>query len=302
MAAATLAICSIRRVAQDADIPYADGIAARVDFDDDVIDGLYRLELGVGEHIVVEVAGFDVAGRQDQVRRLHGLDDVEDRKASRLQQSRIQIDIDLPYLSSLHRGGRDVGDLFDLRGDSVVGQVVERPFVEVAAGSRHEGDGNVGDVELDDERLKNTRRQAVQDLGDALHHLHLAHIDIRAPVEPDLHRTDALLGEGLHMFDVGSGTDGLFNRVDNALFDVERRGALIDDSDEGDRNLNVGKEIDREPFERCGPQDHHGQGQHENADAIAEREECQPHNGDVRGETLDVKRSEHSVTAGGAFT
>ncbi|CAE6698544.1 hypothetical protein NSPZN2_10593 [Nitrospira defluvii] len=289
---------NVRGVGQDTDIPHTHGIAARVDLDDDVVDRFHGFELGVGEHVVVEVPGLDVARRQDQVGGLHRLDDVEDRQASRLEQCRVQIDVDLPDLPALYRGGRDVGDLFDLRGNGVVGQVVECPFVKVAAGCSHERDGNIGDVELDDKGLENAGWQAVQDLGDALHHLHLAYVDVRAPIEPDLHRPDALLGKGLHMFDVGGGTDGFLNGVHDALFDIERRRALVNDPDECDRNLNVGKEIDRQSFQRRGPQDHHGEGQHQDADAIAEREECQPHIGDVNGETLEVKRREYAVNAG----
>ena len=74
------------------------------------------------------------------------------------------------------------------------------------------------------------------------------------------------------MFDVRGGTDGLFDGIDDALFDVEGRRAFIDDADEGHRHLNLGKEIDRQPLQRGGAQQHHGQGQHQDADAIAKGE------------------------------
>ena len=64
------------------DIPHADGVALLVDLHDDVLNRLDRAELIVGEDVVVEVAGFDVARREDQVGGFDGLDDVEDREAS----------------------------------------------------------------------------------------------------------------------------------------------------------------------------------------------------------------------------
>ena len=73
-----------------------------------------------------------------------------------------------------------------------------------------------------------------------------------------LDRADPLLGERFHMFHVGGGTDGFLDRVDDALFDVERGSTFVDDTDERDRDLDVGKEIDGEPVERGGPEDHHG--------------------------------------------
>ena len=129
-----------------------------------------------------------------------------------MQQRRVEIDIDLADLAAFNGGGRDIGDLLDLRRDRIEGQVVERPFVEIVARDRHDRDRNVGDVELDDKGLQNAGREAVQNLGDALHHLHLADVDVRAPVEPDLHRADALLGERLDMFDIRGGTDGFLDR------------------------------------------------------------------------------------------
>ena len=104
------------------------------------------------------------------------------------------------------------------------------------------------------------------------------------------------------MFDVGGGTDRFFDRIDDALFDIERRCALVNDPDERDRNLNVRKEIDRQAFQRGGSQDHHSQGQHQDADAIAECEECQPHNEYVNGDTRDVTRREVAINGGNSFT
>ena len=249
-----------------------------IDLDHDVVDRFHRLELRIREHVVVEVARFDVTRRKNQVGGLHGLDHIEDGESARLQQRRVQVDVDLANFPALNRSGCDVSDLFNLRRDGVIGQIVEPSFVEVAARYRDHGDGNIGDVELDDERLQNTGRQAVEDLGDALHHFHLPHVDICAPVEPDLNRPNALFRERFDMLDVRGGTDGLFDGIDHALLDIERGRPFINDADKGDRHLNIGEQIDRKTFERRGSQNDHGQGQHQDADTVSKCEECQPHN------------------------
>src|SRR5207247_8978612 len=129
-----------------------------------------RLELIVREHVVVQVAGLEVPGRQDQVRRLNGLDDIQDREPPALQHRRVQVDVDLADLAALDRRRGDIGQLLALRGDRVKGQVIEPPLVQVAAGDGHEGGRDVRHVELDDEGLENAGGEVVEDRGDELHH------------------------------------------------------------------------------------------------------------------------------------
>ena len=93
------------------------------------------------------------------------------------------------------RGCRDVRDLFDLGGDGVVRQIVEGSFVQFVTRDRHDGDGDVGYVKFDDKGLQNAWWETIQNLSNALHHLHLPHVDIGSPVEPDLHSPEALLAE-----------------------------------------------------------------------------------------------------------
>ena len=185
----------VRGVGHGAQVLHPHRRALRRRLHDHVVDRLDRLELIVREHVVVEVAGLEVAGREDQVRRLDRLDDVQDREPPPLQHRRVQIDVDLADLAAFDRRRGDIRQLLDLWGDGVEREVVESALVKVAAGDGHERGRDVRHVELDDEGLENAGGQLVQDLGDALHHFHLAHVDVGAPVEPHLDRPDALLGE-----------------------------------------------------------------------------------------------------------
>src|SRR4029079_13079956 len=231
---------------------------------------------------------FDVARGENQIGSLHGFDDVEDREAASISPCRVEVDVDLTDTALLHRSCGDVGDLFNLWGNRIRGQVVEGPFVEIVAGDRHKGDWDIGDVELDDEGLPDAGRKAIENLGDTLHPLHLASVNVRAPVEPDLYCADALLGEGLDMLDVRRRTDSFLDGIDDTLFDVERWCAFIDHADERNRHLNLWKEIDRYPLHRGAAQDHHGQGQHQDADAVAKCEQSQPHDGSAECWVLSV--------------
>ncbi len=75
------------------------------------------------------------------------------------------------------------------------------------------------------------------------------------------------------MLDVRGRTDSFLDGIDDALFDVERRGSFINDPNEGHRHLNLREEIDRQSLQRGGAQEHHGKGQHQDADTIAQCEE-----------------------------
>ncbi len=79
------------------------------------------------------------------------------------------------------------------------------------------------------------------------------------------------------MLDIGRRAHCFFNRVHDALLDIEGRGPLIDDADKSDRDLDLGEEIHRQALEGREPQDNHREREHEDPDAIAQCEKGQPH-------------------------
>ncbi len=58
---------NVRRIGHGSHIAYPDWVALRIHLDDDVLDGLHGAELIVGEDVVVEIAGFDITGRENDV-------------------------------------------------------------------------------------------------------------------------------------------------------------------------------------------------------------------------------------------
>ncbi len=57
----------VGRIGHGPHIAHPDWVALRIHLDDDVLDGLHRAELIIGEDVVVEIAGFDVAGGENDV-------------------------------------------------------------------------------------------------------------------------------------------------------------------------------------------------------------------------------------------
>ena len=99
------------------------------------------------------------------------------------------------------------------------------------------------------------------------------------------------------MLHVRGGADRLLDGIDDALLDVDGRRALVDDPDEGDRHLDLREQIPGQAIQRDLPQHDHRERQHQDADAVAEREKGQPHtirilkSGSCRLITLTCSRS-----------
>ena len=157
------AVCSndvgldVGRIGDSAQVPDPNRVSLLVDFDDDILNRLNGAELVIGEDVVVEIAGLDIARRENQIGGFDRLHDIQDRQPTRIEQRRIEIDVDLADLAAFDRGGGDVGNLFDLRSDRIERKVIQRPFIQIVAGDSDKGDRNIRDVELDDEGLKDTR-------------------------------------------------------------------------------------------------------------------------------------------------
>ena len=79
------------------------------------------------------------------------------------------------------------------------------------------------------------------------------------------------------MFNIGGRAHRFLNRVHDALFNIERRCPLIDDTDKSNRDLDLGEEIHRQALEGREAQHDHREREHEDPDAIAQCEKGQPH-------------------------
>ena len=169
-----------------------------------------------------------MAARQQQVRLPDRVDDVEDAEVARAQRVPLHLDLDLADLAAADVGAGDAVDALDLRLDGVVGEIVELPLVQPLAADRDLHDGDVGDVELDDERLLDARRQRVQDLRHALRHLELRVVQVDAVVEPDADRREPLPRLALDAVDARRRAHRALDRLGDRLLDVGRTRARVE--------------------------------------------------------------------------
>src|SRR6185312_12684221 len=87
----------------------------------------------VGVDVIVERPHFDVARRQNQVLTIHGVDDVHDAEISRKKLKRIDMDHDLPVLSTESSGDGYTGHGHNLVADGKLGKIVKLGLGETSA-------------------------------------------------------------------------------------------------------------------------------------------------------------------------
>ena len=78
---------------------------------------------GIERHIVFELADLLGAGRQHQVLRGDGVDDVSGGKPVGLQCALVEVNLHLPHLAAVRRGNGRAGDGRQLRADEILPKV-----------------------------------------------------------------------------------------------------------------------------------------------------------------------------------
>ncbi len=130
-------------------------IGSRLGRDRNISQDIHQVvaDLRIREKIVVLAPDLDVPGRQDQVGEVDGIDDLDHRKIAGKEFPGIHVDVDLADLAAVDRRLGDVGQLLKLGLDRVVGQIIELDLVHLRIRDGQGDNGNVGDVELQDEGL-----------------------------------------------------------------------------------------------------------------------------------------------------
>ncbi len=101
--------------------------------------------------VVFELADLRGAGRQNQILRIHGVDDIERGQAFRLERGRLDIDHHLALLAAVGpRHGRP-GHGRELRADKIRAEIVQLLFGQALTGERQLENGNGGGVKGHDE-------------------------------------------------------------------------------------------------------------------------------------------------------
>ncbi len=199
--------------------------------------------MGVGENVVVAIAGAQAARGQEEIRPAHGIGQGHDIQAARSQGIAVGHDLDFADLAPADGGAGHAGNALQLWLDRVVCQIVKLFLVEQVARNRDRDDGNTGYVELDDKGLLDAGRQGVENLGDTLGHLELGVVQIGPVGEPHADERHALLGRAFHLVHAGRSADRAFDGLGNRLLDVLRPRAGIEGGDADDRDGDVREEV-----------------------------------------------------------
>ncbi len=216
------------------------------EFDGDVVEVVDRRRQRVGPHRVLEVSYLRRSGRDGEVLRIDGVDDVERGQAFGLQFQRVDIDHDLPIFPARRRRQRDAVNRRELLAHPIEAVVVELGPVERVGAqgdlkNRHAG----GVVADDDRRLDAGRHQGADgvrgrnDLGDR-------QIDVDVGLKVNLLDRDAV--ESLRL-DISDAIDVRRDRIlavgCDALLHLGRRQARILPNDRHDRNIDLGEDVGR---------------------------------------------------------
>ncbi len=228
--------------------------------DDEVLDFLHRqlVDLvehggtGVEGHVPVEFADLLVAGRQNEVLRGDGVDDVLGRDAVRLHRLLIEIDLHLQDLATIGRGHRRSLDGGKLRPDEVLSEIEQLHLGQRPARQRKLQDRHAGGVVAQDIGRRDAGRQQLQHgLGSRRHLRHgCGNIDLL--LEEDLDHAIAAQRLRLDMFDVADlGAQGALIVVDHAARHVVRQQTVIgpDHTDHG--NIDIRKDVGRREQRRA---------------------------------------------------
>jgi len=250
------------------------GLAGR---QDDLFEFLDGSNLGVGKHVEIAIAGFQIAAGQKQIGRTHGPNHVEHAQVAGAEGVSVHFDDKLALFASAGGGGRDAGDVLKLRFDDVVSEVVKLFFIEGIGGNSNGDDGNVGDVELEDEGLLNAGWKRVEDLGHALLDLELGVVEVCAVGKPGADDGDTLTGHAFDALHAWRSSDRAFDGNGDRFFNVGRTRTGIKRRDAHDRDGDVGEQVHRQAGQRLKTKHDGHEGQHQDQNGIAQSQTSEPH-------------------------
>ena len=236
------------------------------------VDLLRRRQLAVGVDVVVLRADAHIASGKDGVRLVHCAHYVHQAQLVSFQLHRIDVHLDLAILPAERLRHRCARHIRNLVAHGELPDVVQLGFVQSLALQRDQTYRQARRIELQHHRRQGAGRQATK-----LRHGQVGNradrgVGIRARLE--VHTNQAHAGERARfdVIDPAAEREKALEGIGDVRFDLFRRHAVVERRHHHDRNVDVGKQIDRHADER-GHADHgDDQAHHDDEEGVADRE------------------------------
>ncbi len=189
-----------------------------------------------------------------------------------LQLDRIDVDLDLAVLAAEGLRDRSAGHVGDLVAHLELADVVELRLVEAFAFQGDQADRQTGRVELQDDRRQRSRRQAAQLRHGKIRDRGHRGIGVGARLEVDADQAHARQRARFDVVDAAAQREEALEGIGDVGFDLFRRHAVVERGDHNDRNVDVGKKIDRHARDGRHADHRDDQANHDDEEGIANRE------------------------------
>ena len=222
--------------------------------DNGAVDLLHRQVVDLFEHdrarieryVPVELPHLLVAGRQDEVLHRDGVDDIVSRDVVGLHGLLIEIDLHLQNFAAIGRRHCGAGDRRELWPDEILAEIKQLHLRQLFARQRQLENRHAGSIVAQHIRRCDTRRQQLKHGLRGRRHLRQGSGNIDVFLEKDFNHAVAIERLRLDVLDVAYlGGQVAFVKINHATRHVVRQESRVRPYDADDRNIDVGKDVDR---------------------------------------------------------
>jgi hypothetical protein len=214
--------------------------------DRQIVDVFQYGGAGVERDVPVEFAQLLVAGRQNEVLRRDGVDDIVGRDVVGLHGVLIEIDLYLQNLAAIGRGHRRAGNGGELRPDEILSKIKQLHLRQLFARQSQLQDRHARSVVAEHVGWRDAGRQKLQHGLRSRRYLRQGRGNVDVLLKEDLDHAVAVERLRFQVLDVADlRGDVAFVKIDDAAGHVVGQKPIVGPDHTDDRNVDVGKNVNR---------------------------------------------------------